>query len=443
MVSGLGSSLRTIIKKIRRAGLVDKQLIHEVVVDLQRALLMADVEVDLALEMTQRVEERALKDEVAPGVSRRDYAIKVIYDEITHLLGRRHQPLLLDPGKQNVLLMVGIQGSGKTTTIGKLARYYQKRGFKMGVIAGDTFRPGAFDQLSQLIEPLQVPVFGEPNEKKSLKVVSRGIKHFQKDKNTNLILVDTAGRHKEESSLLKEMRQIADKTKPTEIILVIDGTIGQVARKQALAFHTTTDIGSIIITKLDGSAKGGGAISAVAATGAKIRFMGDGERIEDFREFDPNRFVSEILGMSDLQSIVERVTDAGLLVDDEDLMLAFKKGKITLRHLKMQMDQMGNVGSLGKLLGMLPGLGQNLPAGFETMGKENIRKFQAIFAAMTDEELDNPRVLNASRRERIARGSGTTLEDIRLLLKQYKMTQSMLKQYRGSRRKQQMIPGFG
>ncbi|MHA2231158.1 MAG: signal recognition particle receptor subunit alpha [Candidatus Hodarchaeales archaeon] len=443
MVSGLGSSLRTIIKKIRRAGLVDKQLIHEIVVDLQRALLTADVEVDLALEMTQRVEERALKDEVAPGVSRRDYAIKVIYDEITHLLGRRHQPLLLDPGKQNVLLMVGIQGSGKTTTIGKLTRYYQKRGFKMGVIAGDTFRPGAFDQLSQLIEPLQVPVFGEPNEKKSLKVVTRGIKHFQKDKSTNLILVDTAGRHKEESSLLKEMRQIADKTKPTEIILVIDGTIGQVARKQAQAFHTATDIGSIIITKLDGSAKGGGAISAVAATGAKIRFMGDGERIEDFREFDPNRFVSEILGMGDIQSIVERVTDAGLLVDDDELMLAFKKGKITLRHLKMQMDQMGNVGSLGKLLGMLPGLGQNLPAGFETMGKENIRKFQAIFAAMTDEELDTPRVLNASRRERIARGSGTTLEDIRLLLKQYKMTQSMLKQYRGSRRKHQMLPGFG
>lgn len=443
MVSGLGSSLQAIISKIRRAGLVDKQLVQEIVVDLQRALLMADVEVDLALEMTARVKERALKDDVAPGVSRRDYAIKVIYDEITNLLGRRHQPLLLDPGIQNILLLVGIQGSGKTTSISKLARYYQKRGLKMGVIAGDTFRPGAFDQLSQLVEPLQVPIFGDSGEKKSLKVVTQGIKHFQKDKNTNLILVDTAGRHKEEKSLLKEMRQIAEKIRPTEIILVIDGTIGQVARNQAQAFHTATDIGSIILTKLDGSAKGGGAISAVAATGAKIRFIGDGERVEDFREFDPNKYVSEILGMGDISSIVERVTDAGLVIDDEELMLAFKKGKITLRHLKLQMDQMENVGSLGKVLGMLPGFGQNMPPGFEAMGKENIRKFRAIFAAMTDEELDNPRVLNVSRRERIARGSGTTLEDVRLLLKQHKITQNMLKQYRGSRRKRQMLPGFG
>jgi signal recognition particle subunit SRP54 len=443
VVSALGSSLRNIIKKIRRAGLVDKQLVQEITVDLQRALLMADVEVDLALEMTKRVRERALDDDVAPGVSRRDYTIKLIYDEITNLLGRRHQPLLLDPGKLNVLLLVGIQGSGKTTSIGKLSRYYQKRGFKIGVVGGDTFRPGAFDQLSQVVEPLQVPVFGDPNEKKSLKVVTKGIKHFQQDKNTNLIIVDTAGRHKEETSLLKEMRQISEKITPTEIILVIDGTIGQVARKQAQAFHTATDIGSIIITKLDGSAKGGGAISAVAATGAKIRFIGDGERIEDFREFDPNRYVSEILGMGDIQSIVERVTDAGLIVDDEELMKAFKKGKITLRHLKMQMDQMENVGSLGKLLGMIPGFGPNMPPGFEAMGKENIRKFRAIFSAMTDEELDNPRILNLSRRERIARGSGTTLDDVRLLLKQHKMTQNMLKQYRGSRRKHQMLPGFG
>jgi signal recognition particle subunit SRP54 len=276
-----------------------------------------------------------------------------------------------------------------------------------------------------------------------LKVVTRGLKHFQKDKNTNLILVDTAGRHKEETSLLKEMRQIAEKISPTEIILVIDGTIGQVARKQAQAFHSATDIGSIILTKLDGSAKGGGAISAVAATGAKIRFIGDGERVEDFREFDPNKYVSEILGMGDIVSIVERVADAGLVIDDDELMMAFKKGKITLRHLKLQMDQMENVGSLGKVLGMIPGFGQNMPPGFEAMGKENIRKFRAIFAAMTDEELDNPRILNVSRRERIARGSGTTMDDVRLLLKQHKMTQNMLKQYRGSRRKRQMLPGFG
>ncbi len=443
MVTGFGSSLRSIIKKIRRAGLVDKQLIQEIVVDLQRVLLMADVEVDLALEMTARVKERALKDDVAPGVSRRDYAIKVIYDELTILLGKRHQPLLLDPGHQNILLLVGIQGSGKTTTIGKLARYYQKRGFKLGVIGGDTHRPGALDQISQLVEPLQIPVFGNVKEKKSVKVITDGIKFFQKDKNINLILVDTAGRHKEEASLLKEMRQIAGKLNPTEIILVIDGTIGQAARKQAEAFHNATEIGSIILTKLDGSAKGGGAISAVAATSAKIRFVGEGERIEDFQEFDPNKFLNEILGITDLNSIVQRVTDAGLVVDDEDLMLAFKKGKITLRHLKLQMDQMQNVGSLGKLLNLIPGVGAGLPTGFEAMGKDNIRKFRAILYSCTDEELDNPRVLNRSRKDRIARGAGATLEDVNLLLKQYKMTQNMLKQYRGSRRKRQMLPGFG
>jgi signal recognition particle subunit SRP54 len=444
----LSKSLRSIMKRLRGLPVVDEKAIRDILSDLRKSLLTADVKVDLVELMIQRVEKRALTDKIAPGISRTDYVIKVLHDELINLLGKKYQPLRLDPLKLNKIMLIGIQGSGKTTSLSKMAVYLKKRGYKVGVIGADTFRPGAFPQLQQLLADHDVEVFGyEKPGKNAVKVVKEGLNHFSKDKKTNMVLIDTSGRHKEETALFKEMKAIAGKARPDEIILVIDGTIGQRAYEQSEAFNSSVRAGSIILTKLDGSAKGGGAISAVAATGSKIRFTTSGERIEDIQEFNPTKFVGSLLGMGDLEGVLHRVAEAGLMEDNEELEKALKKGKMSLRLYKLQMEKMAKMSSLGKFLTMLPGMGSGLPPGFEKQSKENMRKFVGIFNSMTDEELDDSSLIKATRVKRIARGSGTTPQDVRLLLKQYDMTQSMLKKFKSSRRKKapfgdQMFGGF-
>ncbi|RLG99527.1 signal recognition particle protein Srp19, partial [Candidatus Bathyarchaeota archaeon] len=287
----LGSSLYDSLKKILRVSAIDEAAVKELVRDLQRALLLADVNVRLVLELSKRVEERALKEKIPPGISRREHAIKVVYEELTRFLGEKAVPLKVNPKKRNVFMLVGIQGSGKTTTAAKLARYLQKRGYKTALICTDTYRPGAYAQLKQLASRINVPVYGDEKEKDAVKIASEGLRKFE---NYDVVLIDTAGRHKDEKSLIEEMKSLEKTIHPDEIIMVIDGTIGQQAASQAAAFHKATPIGSIIVAKLDGSARGGGALSAVAAIGAPIKFIGTGEKIEDLEPFDPPRFTSRL-----------------------------------------------------------------------------------------------------------------------------------------------------
>src|SRR4030043_1238691 len=246
----LSSSLTDAIKKLFKAGAVDEAAVKELVRDIQRALLQADVNVQLVLGISKRIEERALNEKVPPGISRREHVIKVVYEELTRFLGDKPVPLKMEPGKRKIIMLVGIQGSGKTTTAAKLARFYQKRGLKPALICADTYRPGAFAQLQQMAARVNVPIFGDPKAKDPVKVVAEGLKHFS-DK--DLIIVDTAGRHKEEQDLIKEMKNLEKKIKPDEVIMVIDGTIGQQALLQAKAFHEATPIGAILATKLAGS----------------------------------------------------------------------------------------------------------------------------------------------------------------------------------------------
>ncbi|RLI17502.1 signal recognition particle protein Srp19, partial [Candidatus Bathyarchaeota archaeon] len=278
----LGSSLYEAIKKIFRASIVDEAAVKELVRDIQRALLQADVNVQLVLNISKRIQDRALKEKIPPGISRREHVIKVVYEELTRFLGEKPAPIKIEPGKRNILMLVGIQGSGKTTAAAKLARYFQKRGLKTAIVCADTYRPGAYAQLQQLADRINVPLYGNPKEKNPVKIALEGLKLF-KDK--DIIIVDTAGRHKEEKELIKEMKMLEKNIKPDEIMLVIDGTIGQQAMVQAKAFNEATPIGSILVTKLDGSARGGGALSAVAATGAPIKFIGTGEKIGDIEPF--------------------------------------------------------------------------------------------------------------------------------------------------------------
>ena len=432
----LGSSLTNAIKKLFKAGVVDEAAVKELVRDIQRALLQSDVNVQLVLDISKRIEERALKENVPSGISRREHVIKVVYEELTRFVGDKPVPLKVEPGKKKIIMLVGIQGSGKTTHTAKIARYYQKRGFKPGLIAADTFRPGAYAQLLQLGNRINLPVFGDANAKDPVKVVREGLKVYP-DK--DLIIVDTAGRHKEEKDLIKEMKDLEKNIKPDEVIMVIDGTIGQQALVQAKTFHEATPIGAIIVTKLDGSSRGGGALSAVAATGAPIKFIGTGEKIEDIESFVPSRFVGRLLGMGDLETLLEKVHDAEVKIPQKKTK-EILSGKFTLTDMYEQFSAVKNMGPFSKVLKMLPGMSYNVPDEMLNNAEGRLDKWRIIIQSMTPEEKENPKILNSSRAKRIARGSGTTEKDVKELLKQYLMMRKMLKMFK---RKKKLPFGLG
>ncbi|MCW4008470.1 MAG: signal recognition particle protein Srp54 [Candidatus Bathyarchaeota archaeon] len=434
----LGSSLYEALKKVFKASVIDEATVKELVRDIQRALLQADVNVQLVLGISKRIEERALKENVPPGISRREHVIKVVYEELTRFVGDKPVPLRMEPGKKKIIMLVGIQGSGKTTAAAKLARYFQKRGLKPALICADTYRPGAYAQLQQLASRINVPVYGDAKAKDPVKVVFEGLKHFS-DK--DLIIVDTAGRHKEEQELIKEMKTLEAKIKPDEVMLVIDGTIGQQALIQAKAFHEATPIGAILVTKLDGSARGGGALSAVAATGAPIKFIGTGEKTEDIEPFVPSRFIGRLLGMGDLETLLEKVREAEIKVPEKKAK-AILSGKFTLTDMYEQFEAVKSMGPFRKILSMLPGMSYNLPEDMLNTAEDRLERWRVIIQSMRPEEKENPKVLNASRVRRIARGSGTSERDVKELLKQYVMMRKMLKMFKRKKKLPFMGKGF-
>jgi signal recognition particle subunit SRP54 len=435
----LGSSLYDALQKVFKAPVVDAALVKELIRDFQRALLQGDVNVALVMQLSQNIEKRALDEKLPPGISRREHVVKVVYDELAKFVGEKPEEIKIIPGKQNVLMLVGIQGSGKTTHSAKLARYYQKRGFKTGLITCDTFRPGAYNQLKQLAEQIKVDFYGEPDTKDAVAVARRGVDKFR---GYEVVILDTSGRHKEEASLIEEMKQIEAVVKPQEVILVLDGTIGQQASAQAKAFKEATAVGSIIVSKLDGTARGGGALSGVAATGAKIKFIGTGEKIEDLEAFVPTRFIGRLLGMGDIDGLISKVKEAEIPVSEKDVR-QMMSGKFSLQDMYDQFEAMAKMGPLQKVIGMIPGMGYNLPKGEMEKAEERLDRFKVIIQSMTQEEKDEPKVINQSRMRRIARGSGTTEADVRELIKQHEQMKKMFKQLKGNRRLRNMPFKFG
>jgi signal recognition particle subunit SRP54 len=435
----LGSSLTDAIKKIFKSSVVDEATVKELVRDIQRALLQADVNVQLVLEISKRIEERALKEKMPPGISRREHVIKVVYEELTRFVGDKPVALKMEAGKKYVLMLVGIQGSGKTTHSAKLARYLQKKGLKPALICADTFRPGAYAQLQQLAARINVPIYGDPSAKDPVKVVASGMRQFP-DK--DIIIVDTSGRHKEEKELIKEMKDLEKNVKPNEIMMVIDGTIGQQALAQAKTFHEATPIGSILVTKLDGSARGGGALSAVAATGAPIKFIGTGEKVEDIEQFVPSRFVGRLLGMGDLETLLEKVQEAEIQVPQKKAKQMLS-GKFTLTDMYEQFQAVKSMGPFKKVMQMLPGMSNKVPDDMLNVAEGRLEKWGVIIQSMTPEEKENPKIINYSRARRVARGSGTTEKDVKELLKQYVMMRRMLKMMKRKKGKMPFMPGMG
>lgn len=431
----LGSSLYEAIRKVFRASVVDEATVKELVHDVQKALLQADVNVKLVLDISKRIEERALKEKAPPGISRREHIIKVVYEELTRFLGEKPASLRMEPGKRKIIMLVGIQGSGKTTAAAKLAKYFQKRGLKPALICADTFRPGAYAQLQQLASRINVQLYGDLKSKDPIKLVAEGLKQFgEKD----VVIVDTSGRHKEEQDLIKEMKMLEKNIKPDEVMLVIDGTIGQQALAQAKAFNEATPIGSILVTKLDGSARGGGALSAVAATGAPIKFIGTGEKTEDIEAFVPSRFVGRLLGMGDLETLLDKVREAEVSVPEKKAK-AILSGKFTLTDMYEQFEAMKGMGTFKKLMNLIPGMSYKIPDEMLNSAEGRLEKWRIMIQSMTPAEKENPKIFNASRMKRVARGSGTSEKEVKELLKQYVMMRRMLK----TMRRQKKLPFFG
>ncbi len=432
VLEGLGQSLRSAIKKIANASHVDQALVKEVVKDIQRALLQADVNVKLVLQMTKELEERALTEKPPAGMSSREHVIRIVYEELVKIIGKPKEI----PAKPQRILMVGLYGQGKTTTAGKLAKNLHKRGMKVALAAADVHRPAAYEQLSQIGKKINVPVYGNPAEKSAVKISKHAMKEFE---GYDVIIFDTSGRHSLESDLIDEIEQVAKAVDAEQKILVLDAQTGQQAGPQAKAFHDAVGLTGVILTKMDGTAKGGGALSAVAETGAPISYIGVGEHLEDLERFDPDRFISRLLGMGDIKSLMEAASE---VIDEEEAEKVTKKmmsGKFTLKDMYEQMEMLQGIGPLKKLVSMLPGLGDRIAEQDMESTQERLARFRFIMDSMTDEELENPRVIKSSRVTRIARGSGTSPRQVRELLKQYNMSRKAVKGLMGNRKMRRQL----
>ena len=428
MLDSLKNNLRGAIKKIVKSSGIDEELIKELSKDVQRALLQSDVNVRLVLEITKNLEERSLNETPPPGLSRKDHIVKILYDELSKLLGNETE-FNFKPGKQNKVILLGIQGSGKTTVASKLAKFLTKQGYSVGVIGADTYRPGALVQLRTMCGKSNVEVYGEENNKDSPEIVKNGLKYFEKLP-VDIILIDTAGRHKQEKDLLDEMERIHKVANPDLALLVIDGTIGQQCFNQAEAFHKTVPVGGIIVTKLDSSAKGGGAIAASAATGAQIMYVGTGERIDDLEKFSPTRFVGRLLGMGDIQAVLDlakRLENEG----DEVRLKRISSGKMNMEDFFYQLEEVTKVGSLRGFLDNMPGLSGMVKDDQLDQMEERVSKWRFIIQSMTKEEKADPDLLNSSRVKRIARGSGWSEHEVKELVKNYKNSKNMMKASKG------------
>lgn len=391
--------------------------------------MKADIDVRIVLDITESIRKRVRNAELPPGFSKRELILKLLYDELIRILGGESRYILDIPRRKGyIIMLIGIQGSGKTTTVAKLAYFLTQKGYKVGVICADNYRPGAYAQLAQLLEKTNIPVYWK-DKSLPLDIVRYGIKVFS---DMDVIIIDTAGRHKDEEKLIEEMKNLWLNIKPNKVILVLDSTIGKAAGTQAEFFNKVSPIGSIILTKMDGAAKGGGALAAVVATGARIEFIGTGEKIEDLEIFDPPRFVNRLLGMGDISSLIERFKRYEMLKSKR--IQSFMSGKITLLDLREQLESIRKMGSFKKIIDLLPIPISSSPL-MEKISEEKTKKWLAAMNSMTMQELINPSIIDSSRIKRIARGSGTTSRDIKDLLKSYRLMKKYLKSISKKRNK--------
>ena len=399
--------------------------------EISNALVEADVNVKLVMNLRQSIKKAVDFKHLAPGVNKKRLIQKAVFDELVKMVDPHAEPFKPKKGKSNVIMFVGLQGAGKTTTCTKLARWYQARGFKACLVCADTFRAGAFDQLKQNATKAKIPYYGSHTQTDPVVVAAEGVEKFKKEK-FEIIIVDTSGRHHQEEALFSEMQDIQAAVKPQQTVMVLDASIGQAAEAQSRAFKEAADFGAIIITKTDGAAAGGGAISAVAATHTPIVFIGTGEHLLDMEKFNPESFVSKLLGMGDMQGLVEHVQS--LKLDQKETMKNITEGKFTVRDLRDQLQNIMKMGPLSKMAGMIPGLSGMMAGMDDEEGSSKLKRMVYICDSMTMKELDSDGKMfvdQPTRMTRVARGSGTSVREVEELLTQQRMMAGMAKNMKG------------
>ena len=426
MLEKLGQVIKKATDKIANAIFLDKNLVDTILRDLQRALIEADVNISLVKNLSDKIRKSAL-DERISGIEKKEHIIKLLHDELKNILGEYKQ-LKLKTG-QNRILLLGLYGAGKTTTIAKLGNWYAKRGKRVALVGLDVHRPAAKEQLQQLGKRNNLNFFVDFEETDAVKTW----KKFEKEKefkNYELILIDTAGRHNLDKELVSEIKALGKEIKPTEVILIMPADIGQAAKSQAEDFQKALNISGVIVTRMDSTAKGGGALTACAETKTGVYFITNGEKINDIEEFNPESFLSRMLGMGDLQSLLEKIKSVTDEKEQKKIQKKLEEGKLSLEDVIEQVKSMNQIGGFDKIKNMIPGLGNaKIPENLIGTQEEKIKKWEHIIKSMTPEERANPELLKkqTSRIARVAEGSGVNNSDVRSLLKQYDMLQEMIK----------------
>ncbi len=437
---GLTEKLSETFRKLKNRGKLGESDVRDAMREVRMALLEADVNYKVAKDFIARVTEKAIGEQVLGSMTPAQQVIKIVNDELTETMGKENEKIHISTKIPNVILMCGLQGSGKTTHCAKLAKYFRNQGKRPMLVACDVYRPAAIEQLKVVGEKANAPVF-EMGQGDPVTIVKKALA-YAKDYGHDIVIIDTAGRLHIDEELMTELQNIKEVANPDEILLVIDSMTGQDAVTVASAFNDAMGIDGVILTKLDGDTRGGAALSVRATTGKPIKFVGVGEKLEDLEPFYPDRMASRILGMGDMLTLIEKATTEIDVKEAEKITKKLKANSLDFNDMLEQMKQMRKMGSMRKMLDMIPGLGAKLSDEEVAQGEQQIRKTEAIIFSMTLEERTNPSLIDPKRKKRIAQGSGTKVEDVNRLLKQLETTKKMMKQVTKMSKKGGRLP-FG
>ncbi len=426
---GLSSRLQEITRKIRGKARITDSDLKEMLREVKLALLEADVNYKIVKEFISTIQEKALGQDVLKSLTPGQQVVKIVKDELVQLLGGETSKISFTPNPPTIIMLVGLQGSGKTTTAGKLANLLRKQGKKPLLVACDVYRPAAIKQLQVVGAQLNIPVFANENSKDVVHIARQAMS-VAMSKLNDVVILDTAGRLHIDEELMEELKKLKSNVKPHEILLVVDSMTGQDAVNVAQKFSDTVGIDGIVLTKLDGDTRGGAALSVKNVTGKPIKFAATGEKLNDIEEFHPDRMAQRILGMGDILSVIEKAEESFDLEQAEKLEKQMKKKELDLDDYLLQIRQVKKMGSFSSLLKLIPGMNQIKDL---KVDDKEFEKIEAIICSMTKEEKRNTKLLNASRRQRIAKGSGTTVQDINKFMKSFEMTQKMMKQMKNNK----------
>lgn len=438
---GLAERLQAVMSKLRGRGKVTEADVKEAMREVRLALLEADVNFKVVKQFVNRVKERAVGQEVLKSLTPGQQVIKVVHEELTRLMGGEQAKLVKANKPPTIIMMVGLQGAGKTTTTGKLARYLQKQNHRPLLVAGDVYRPAAIRQLQVLGEQLSLPVFSLGDQESPVKIATEAIVHA-KENDHDYVLIDTAGRLHIDETMMDELKQIKEQVNPDEILLVVDAMTGQDAVNVADRFHQQMGLTGVVLTKLDGDTRGGAALSVKAVTDCPIKFVGLGEKTDALEPFHPDRMSSRILGMGDVLSLIEKAQSAVDAEKAKALERKMRNQSFTLDDFLDQLQQVRNMGPIEDMLAMLPGAGRMKGLKNLQFDEKKLSHVEAVIRSMTQEERDHPEIINASRRKRIAAGAGRPVQEVNRLLKQFEEMKKMMKQFTSMTKSKKRRKGF-